>query len=420
MATSLLSVLRSRFATLLVGASAAQFIPILVMPVLSRLFAPEDFGILGVYLALVAILSVAGSWRIEHAVLIEADPARAEAIARLCIRLCVFTAAVVLAIVGVLDIAVGDLVHLKLSRLSLYLIPLGLFGNAVIQVYTVRLLRRQSITPLARARVGQAVTTASASIAAGLLSGSGESLILASLAGQTVALAMMVPHAGSPLRANVASLPSVLPQYGRFALFTLPADLLSAASAQLPIFFVASFFGAEAAGAFLMAQRVLLVPLSVVGSAVMDLFKTDASRLFAAQGNCRALTRRTMLALGAVSIPPAIVLILFAPPLFGLVFGAQWHLAGILCQWLAVPAFLRLVTTPISYNFYLAKRQAEDFAAQAYGVASTVLIFGIAHWRGYGASESIAIYAVNLSVLYAYYAFRSLSLSRGVSRIEVA
>jgi len=42
--------------TLLLGSLAAQALAILMLPVLSRLYSPTDFGLLGTYLAIVGAL----------------------------------------------------------------------------------------------------------------------------------------------------------------------------------------------------------------------------------------------------------------------------------------------------------------------------------------------------------------------------
>jgi O-antigen/teichoic acid export membrane protein len=280
-------------------------------------------------------------------------------------------------------------------------------------VQSARMLRAHAVPSLARSRIAQAVVTAVLSLLFGWLLSIAELLIVATLAGQGIGLLMMrralQPYPIAPLaRGQVREL---LSRQRRFALYTLPSDLLSASSAQMPIFLLATIFGPAAAGTFLLAQRVLLMPLSVIGSAVTDVYKTDASRLYAQSGTCAALTRKALAALGALAVVPAVVLLLWSPALFATIFGEEWRPAGVLCQILAIPALLRLVATPISYNFYLAQRQAEDLVAQAYGVASMLGIFAFVHLRNLGLYECIVLYGSNLTLIYGYYALRSLALA---------
>lgn len=411
--SAITGLLRSRIAALLLSSATAQLVPVLTMPVLSRLFTPAEFGMLGVYLSTVAVLSVAGSWRVEHAVIIEPDEPTALALARLCIVLCLVTGAFVLLVLGLLDVAWLDPRKLGVSPFAYYLIPFGVIVNSLLQVQSARMLRARAVRSLAHSRIAQAVATAVLTLLSGWLLSAAELLIVATLVGQGIGLLIMrralLPYPTAHLaRGQIRAL---LSRQKRFALFTLPSDLLSASSAQMPTFLLATIFGPAAAGSFLLAQRALLMPLSVIGSAVTDVYKTDASRLYAQSGTCAPLTRKAFAGLGALAVIPAIVLLAWSPVLFATVFGEQWRTAGVLCQILAIPALLRLAATPISYNFYLAQRQAEDLVAQAYGVASMLGIFAFVHLRSLGLYECIVLYGINLTLIYGYYALRSLALA---------
>src|SRR5690554_4361739 len=56
--------------TLMTGTGLAQAIPIAISPILTRLYTPEEFGMFGMYLAIVAILAVAATGRYELAILL--------------------------------------------------------------------------------------------------------------------------------------------------------------------------------------------------------------------------------------------------------------------------------------------------------------------------------------------------------------
>lgn len=55
---------------LTVGTSVAQFLPMLIYPVLSRLYTPEQFAALAAFTSLITILQVLGSCKYETAILI--------------------------------------------------------------------------------------------------------------------------------------------------------------------------------------------------------------------------------------------------------------------------------------------------------------------------------------------------------------
>ncbi len=65
-------IIKNNFAkrvSLLIGATAvAQLILILSMPLLTRLYTPEDFGLLAIYSSILAVISVVASLCYESAI----------------------------------------------------------------------------------------------------------------------------------------------------------------------------------------------------------------------------------------------------------------------------------------------------------------------------------------------------------------
>ena len=58
------------FLSLISGTSIAQIIPILIAPILSRLYSPEDFGLYAFYIGIVGVLSVISTFKYEMAIII--------------------------------------------------------------------------------------------------------------------------------------------------------------------------------------------------------------------------------------------------------------------------------------------------------------------------------------------------------------
>jgi len=56
--------------TLMTGTTIAQAIPIAFTPILTRLYTPKDFGVLGLFVAITSILSVIANGRYELAIML--------------------------------------------------------------------------------------------------------------------------------------------------------------------------------------------------------------------------------------------------------------------------------------------------------------------------------------------------------------
>ena len=56
--------------TLMVGTTLSQAVPIAIMPILTRIYTPEDFGLYAIYGAIITILGTIASGRYELAILL--------------------------------------------------------------------------------------------------------------------------------------------------------------------------------------------------------------------------------------------------------------------------------------------------------------------------------------------------------------
>lgn len=85
------ALLKGRFArsvtVLAGGAVLGQAITVLVSPILTRLYSPEDFGVFGVYASILGIVTVIASLRYEYALPLPEDDAIAANILALCFLL---------------------------------------------------------------------------------------------------------------------------------------------------------------------------------------------------------------------------------------------------------------------------------------------------------------------------------------------
>ena len=72
------SIFLKNVSKLALGTGIAQLITILISPVLTRLFLPEQYGIFALYVSLITILSVFSTCRYEFAIVLPKSKRRAE------------------------------------------------------------------------------------------------------------------------------------------------------------------------------------------------------------------------------------------------------------------------------------------------------------------------------------------------------
>jgi len=190
-------------------------------------------------------------------------------------------------------------------------------------------------------------------------------------------------------------------RYRDFPRWSTPGVLMNSAGLQAPALLLASFWGLEVAGVFALGQRVIAMPMALVGQAAAQVHLGQAGRL--ARENPRALERQfaratwQLVGLGAL---PIAALALVGPWAFGLVFGAQWTEAGVYVRIFAIAFALQFVVAPLSSTLNVLERQrwqvAWDFGRLVAVVGSLVVCAS----AGVDARTALAVYAIVASIAY--------------------
>jgi O-antigen/teichoic acid export membrane protein len=317
--------------TLLAGGAAAQVLPLLIGPWLTRLFTPSEFGAYHLFAAVAANVAVVACARYELALPVARDETEANTLLWICAR--VLAAVVGLTCLGTLGWM------LWAGSAWMWALPLAVCGLGAVSVATMQATRAQRFQKLAWARVAQYSGSAVLQLSAGLLQLGLQGLIVAPVLATLAAVGLLVwPRASlaafggkKPLWREVAR------RYQDFPLLNTPHAFLGALLDTVCLALIVAWAGPAAAGAWGLSLRYLKV------SQVLY------PRLAAAEpASARKLVRHTMVLLLLMVLPWMALLWFAGPWLFVHVFGAQWQLAGELSQALALYIGLHFVASPLS------------------------------------------------------------------------
>lgn len=363
----------------LLGMVIAQAIPFLGSLVIVRLYVPAEFGVFSTWLGVVMTSAVLVTGRLEMALVIEADgEPRRFAMAATLATICLAAAVLFMLVLGAYLIVPAS--HHFTPGLVLAFLPTTLLIAAA-QTWQSWAAAEGLYRGLSWMRIAQAVGVTSMQVLVGWLAPSALGLALGHALGVllgVVAAACMMPlslRAFLPWVGFRKKLRAFWIQHRRFPLFALPADFINTAAGQLPLFFITSKFGSEASGFYALAVRILGGPISLLGTAVLDVFKRSAATSYRELGHCRDDYLRTFRVLAVLGVVLALGVILVAEPLFAWAFGETWRQAGVIAVWLMPMFALRFVASPLSYVFYIAGGQRVDLAWQCGLLCITVLAF---------------------------------------------
>jgi teichuronic acid exporter len=315
------------------GTVIAQGIGFLFLPLLTRLYPPEAFAAYQLYMSILMLLLVAASLRYEVALLGADQGGEERAVLRLCLALN--------AVAGIITIcATTGLVMLRPSWLTvpnsvLWLLCLGVLAGGLLQTFGYVLLREQAIKINAIAKIAQVVIFCLAGLGAfavgfaqiGLAGADAFSRLAAS---GLILLWIMRNRAWILASVETERMLEAARRFRQYPKFTVPGGLLTATiGVAVPVLMLAAF-GDGVMGQYALVERTILVPAGLVGQSAAQAFTAQLSTAIQSGQSSHESFRKIVLNMLGLGAGPALVLLIFAPDLFAMVFGPQWAMPGTL------------------------------------------------------------------------------------------
>lgn len=420
---------RSPFArntfTIASGTATAQLIPIIATPILSRLYFPEYFGLLGLYVAVSGFITIFFTFRYSQAVMLCKTDEDAKVMANMCLWFSLGFAIVTFLIFAFTAGFWASLLHNPGLQTWLYLVPLSAFLMGLNETYAIYANRLKRYKKLTVSRVLTSLTQVAVSMTIGFLTRSAEGLLAGLVAGQIAGTTLLIY---SVHRGTGSSLLKVYSSddyrrnfraFKNFPIFSLPSDAINYFSNQLPVFLMGALpgMGAFYVGAYNMSVRLLGLPSQLISGSIGEIFRQRAAEDYNRSGSAVYIFTRTFKFLFLFSILPFAVLALISPWLFPFVLGPEWKLSGQFSQLLCLMFFMRFSISPLSYMVYVAQKQYIGLIMDVYVFLSNLVIFYLVlYYFKLSVIWAVGIYSLNYAVLYLITLYYSYKLSQGNER----
>ena len=355
----------ARGATVLAsGTAVGQVVLLLASPLLTRLYTPADLGLLAVFVGLLALAGTVSSLRYEIAIPLPLSDQQAGGLAKLSLLILVASSLVSALILLILHEEIAQLMNLTGESLLLLFLPMGILFSGAYSIFTYWSIRVSNYPKMASTQIQRTLVTTAIQFLAFRLGALG--LIFGQTLGQgigTFALAKPALRHEGFRSSTWTDMREAFVRYRRFPLFSTWSGLANTVGLQAPVLLFAALYGPAVVGAYALAQRVLQVPASVIGSAVGQVFfgaATTAHR----DGRLNFLVLQIFSKLTDLGLPIALVTMLVGPRLFSLVFGPAWQQAGEFAQLLAPWLLLVFIGSPLTKLFPTLERQSQGLVFQ--------------------------------------------------------
>ncbi|WP_373358246.1 lipopolysaccharide biosynthesis protein [Acinetobacter lactucae] len=366
--------------SVLVGGTAfSQLIGLICLPILTRLYSPEDYTVLGVYVAIVSILSVIACLRLEIAIPIPESDGEAKSLLLLALFINFgFVSILYLLLFLLYPFLKGFHVIQQLS-IWIWLIPLGVLLSGVYSALQYWSTRKKRFGEIARTRMTQAITGNTASLAVGATAGSFSGLILGQLfsfGGGLLKLSKSAYKDSIAVKEKV-NLKETLNKYKDFPKYSTFEALANISALQLPLIIIASFSVGPEVGYLMLSMKVLGIPMGLIGGAMSQVYLSHASKFYE-DGKLYSYTISILKKILKLVTLPFIILAILSPYLFTFIFGKEWSDLGAYILIMIPWYFLQILSSPVSMALHVVGKQKIALILQIIGfILRVVILWGV-------------------------------------------
>ena len=370
LSTFSLNVLKLSASTLI-----ASGVTVLTLPILTKIFSVSDLGKFQMIVSVIMLFGVVASLKYEMALVLPKD----RAIASQLYHLSIFVLIIFSIFVGIFFLffynLLLDILNVKDLSQTLFFIPLGIFFYGFLEIIKYGLIRFKKYNDYAKVRLLQVISTQLSTIGIGLIYPHYFTLFGGYIFGYILTAGIFFKRSYQNFtHTKVKSLKSLVIQYKKFPLVNSSMVFLNTLSNELPVFFIAKYFSVEMVGFYMLAQRISVIPMNLLGTSVTKVYFQSATDTFNHNPE-KLLTiyKNTIKKLAGIGVFPFLLMILLAPIFVELIFGTDWNFSAVIMQILALSMFMRFITSPISTTFTVLNKQE---IALFLTVISVVVRFG--------------------------------------------
>lgn len=387
------------------GTTIAQLLNALFSPIITRLYSPEEYGVLSVYTSILGLIVIIASLRYELGIPIAEDDEKAVNV----MALCFFVLIIFVIVVFLIFLFFGEPILTFLDASSLvnyrYLIPIGVFLAGAYKILLQWAYRNNDFKSIANTKLAQSITGNGVKVGLGFLHVGPLGLIIGQILKEGAGLGTLSRSFSNNIhlvkKINKNDILWGAKRYQNFLIFSVPASFLNSVGSQLPVFFITSLYGSEILGFYGLSISIVNIPMNLIGSSIADVLYGEAVSVGRSNPKrIKYLSKKLFKSLLIIGLIPLLTLLFFGPFLFSFVFGSQWYEAGVYARILAFLVFTRFIFTPINRIYDAFERQKEALILDVFRVVLVFVSFLTAKFLGLSSYGAVILYSIVMSIVY--------------------
>ena len=385
------------------GTIISHIIFLVTLPIITRLYTPDMFGVLTIYMSIMGLISVISALKYELAIPNPKSNQKAYFLAILSF-LILFVSIFIYFILGKL------LTHFNLLQDKyniLYLVLIGIFFTMVYDILTFLNIREYKYKEITKTKITRSLSLSIGQISLSFFGISYYGLIIGEILGRFSGNIKLFQSIKDNLkkyifRFNFSKLVIVAKEYKEYPLFTAPAWLINNSILHIIPLFIVYQYGVKIAGFYFMAYKVMSIPELILSQSVNQAFTGSFSEMLRKNNKNEAYTlfQNTVkkMFFFALIASPLLGLLLFY--FFPLIFGEKWHISGTLSLYM-IPLFISQFTMSSMYiALNLLGKQKIQFSWDIIRFLSILFLIMLTIFYKYSIEEFLLFYSIFIGFNY--------------------
>ena len=325
-------------AQLLSANVVAQAIGLLVYPILTRLYSPDDFGLLNLFLSIGNILIILGIAEYYNAIVLPREHKDAIAI----FQVGGFLLVSVTLLVG-LTIPFSDRIAQLFKTPELaqvwWMMPILIGMSGFWTLLSYYYMRRKKFRAIAAYQMTQSGLSAGAKVGFGYGKWFAHGQVIGTILALVIALCSSMIALGKRgikelLQVDRCRCREVAKTYSNFPKFSMPRTIITYLAGQLPVLLLTPLFGTTYVGYWGMALLLAFTPISIVAKSFNQVFYGQMNEQVLNHLPLGYLIYRFIGISLLIMVPVFGGLCVYLPELTSWLLGAQWEMSGHIIRWM--------------------------------------------------------------------------------------
>ena len=350
------------FFTMLSGATLAQVIPLLLLPVITRIYTPNEIGVFAAFLSIFVILASFMTARYEYAILLPKRNVDAEQLFYLGMGSALATTLLTAILLLLWAPELARLAGSPAYASWLYLIPVSMFFYSIFLMGSYYLTRYKDFGGIAVSKVVQATSMSSTQVGLGWMGAGSMGMVVGKVLGDmfhSLVILWRLRTLQQAFRAGVSfrHMRVLALKYRNFPLYNTPHAFFNTTSNNVSVLVYNRYFSEAATGYYALAVRFTFGPVHLITRALAQVFSKEITDIFHREEAIYPFFRKTVYSMALYGVVPFFLLWMAAPELFAWLLGTEYRATGVLVRMILPWVFVVYLTSPVTFIPILLQRQ---------------------------------------------------------------